>query len=294
MNQIKGIFAASMSILNENMTLDANKTIIHAENLINQGCHGVAIFGSTGQAQLIPISEKINLLNKLSTSKYKDKYLIGSGLNSLGETINLMRISSSLGFDKFLIMPPAYYKYGDIEAINFYSKIIEKIPEAKIILYNFEKLCGYKFSITCVEELVKKFPNQIVGVKDSSYNLYENLKIENFSVLPGSELKLLKGLELGCSGIISATCNATTLLARKVYDDFFAKKEQTHNEKLCSVRKTFEQFDLISGLHSFFINENRMYENILPPLSLLNSSDRKKLFEDLKKLNFNLKETKAA
>ena len=294
MNQIKGIFAASMSILNENMTLDANKTIIHAENLINQGCHGVAIFGSTGQAQLIPISEKINLLNKLSTSKYKDKYLIGSGLNSLGETINLMRISSSLGFDKFLIMPPAYYKYGDIEAINFYSKIIEKIPEAKIILYNFEKLCGYKFSITCVEELVKKFPNQIVGVKDSSYNLYENLKIENFSILPGSELKLLKGLELGCSGIISATCNATTLLARKVYDDFFAKKEQTHNEKLCSVRKTFDQFDLISGLHSFFINENRMYENILPPLSLLNSSDRKKLFEDLKKLNFNLKETKAA
>ena len=97
MSQIKGIFAASMSILNENLTLDTNKTIIHAENLINQGCHGVAIFGSTGQAQLIPISEKINLLNKLSTSKYKDKYLIGSGLNSLGETINLMRISSSLG-----------------------------------------------------------------------------------------------------------------------------------------------------------------------------------------------------
>ena len=142
MDQIKGIFAASMSILNENMTLNANKTIIHSENLINQGCHGVAIFGSTGQAQLISISEKINLLNKLSTNKYKDKYLIGSGLNSIGETINLMRISSSLGFKKFLIMPPAYYKYGDMEAINFYSKIIEKIPEAKIILYNFEKLCG--------------------------------------------------------------------------------------------------------------------------------------------------------
>jgi len=294
MKKIQGIFAASLSVFNANLTLNTDKTILHAENLIHEGCHGIAIFGSTGQAQLIPISEKINLLNKLSTNKYKDKYLIGSGLNSLGETINLMRISSSLGFDKFLLMPPAYYKYGDIEAINFYSKIIEKIPEAKIILYNFEQLCGYKFSLACVEELVKKFPNQIVGVKDSSYNLYENLKIENFSVLPGSELKLLKGLELGCSGIISATCNATAPLARKVYDDFFAKKEQTHNEKLCNVRKAFDQFNLISGLHSFFMNENRMYENILPPLSLLNSSDRKKLFEDLKKLNFNLKETKAA
>ena len=294
MNQIKGIFAASMSIFNKNLTLNTDKTIVHAEKLINQGCHGVAIFGSTGQAQLIPISEKINLLNNLSISKYKDKYLIGSGLNSLGETINLMKISISLGFKNFLIMPPAYYKYGDIEVINFYSKIIDKIPEAKIVLYNFEKLCGYKFSIKCIEELVKKFPDQIVGVKDSSYNLYENLKIENFSVLPGSELKLLKGLELGCDGIITATCNVTADLARKVYDDFFEKKKQTQNEKLCNVRKVFDQFNLISGLHSFFMRENKMYENILPPLSLLNNNDSKKLFENLNKLNFHLNETKTA
>ena len=294
MDKIKGIFAASLSIFDENLSLNIDKTILHAENLIYQGCHGVAIFGSTGQAQLIPISEKINLLSKLSTSKYKNKYLIGSGLNSLGETINLMKISISLGFNKFLIMPPAYYNYGDKEAINFYSKIVEKIPESKIILYNFEKLCGYKFSISCVEELVKKFPNQIVGVKDSSYNLYETLKIENFSVLPGSELKLLKGLELGCSGIITATCNVTATLARKVYDDFFLKKKQTHNEKLCNVRKVFDQFNLISGLHSFFMKNNKIYKNILPPISLLSNSDQKKLFDNLNKFDFSLNETKGS
>ena len=294
MTEIKGIFAASMSIFDENLTLDLKKTIVHSENLIDQGCHGVAIFGSTGQAQLIPVSEKISLLNKLSTNKYKDKYIIGTGLNSLGETINLMKIAISLGFNKFLIMPPAYYNYGDNEVVTFYSKIIDRIPESKIILYNFEKLCGYKFSISCVEELAKKFPNQIVGVKDSSYNLYENLKIENFSILPGSELKLLKGLELGCTGIITATCNVTASLARKVYDDFFAKKEQTHNEKLCDVRKVFDQFNLISGLHSFLMQDNKIYENILPPLSLLNSSDKKKLIENLSKLNFNSEKSKAA
>jgi 4-hydroxy-tetrahydrodipicolinate synthase len=294
MNEIKGIFAASMSILDKNLTLDLNKTIIHAENLIDQGCHGVAIFGSTGQAQLISVSEKISLLNKLSSNKYNDKYIIGTGLNSLGETINLMKIATSLGFDKFLIMPPAYYNYGDNEVIAFYSKIIDKIPKSKIILYNFEKLCGYKFSISCVEELAKKFPNQIVGVKDSSYNLYENLKIENFSILPGSELKLLKGLEIGCTGIITATCNVTASLARKVYDDFFAKKEQTHNKKLCNVRKVFDQFNLISGLHSFLMQDNKIYENILPPLSLLNSIDKKKLIEDLSKLNFNSEKSRAA
>ena len=215
------------------MALNIDKTINHAENLIDQGCHGVAILGSTGQAQLISVSEKIQLINKLANSKYRDKYIIGTGLNSLSETINFMKISVSLNFKKFLIMPPAYYKYGDDEVISYYTKIIEQVSDCKIILYNFEKLCGYKFSISCIEDLVKKFPQQIVGVKDSSYNLFENIKIKNFSVLPGSEEKLLKGLKLGCSGIITATCNVTAPLARKVYEDFINNKEQTHNEKLC-------------------------------------------------------------
>ena len=288
MSKIKGIYAASMSILDNNLSLNIEKTIKHSEKIIDQGCHGVAILGSTGQAQLISVSEKINLLNSLSESRHKDKYLIGTGLNSLTETINLMKIASSLNFKNFLIMPPAYYKYGDKEVIEFYSKIVDSIPESKIILYNFGKLCGYKFSISCVEELVKKFPNQIVGVKDSSYNLYENLNIENFSILPGSELKLLKGLELGCSGIITATCNVTASISRKVYDDFFNKNKQSVNELLCSVRSVFDKFNLISGLHTFMSDEDIVYKNILPPLSLLSKKDKKKLIEDLNKLNFSL------
>ena len=294
MNNIKGIYAASLSVLNENLTLNVDKTIAHAEMVIDKGCHGAAIFGSTGQAQLIPISEKINLLNKLATNKYKDKYLIGTGLNSLGDTINLMRVAKSLNFDKFLIMPPAYYLYGDNEVVDFYSKIVEAIPESKIILYNFEKLCGYKFSVECVKELVKKYPNQIVGVKDSSYNLFENLKLENFSVLPGSESKLLKGLQLGCSGIITATCNATSTLARKVYDDFMDGNDQTVNQNLCDVRAEFEKYNLISGLHTYFSKKEIYYKNLLPPLSLLNSKDESDLINNLEKLNFSLKNTKAA
>ena len=220
--------------------------------------------------------------------------MIGTGLNSLSETINIMKISVSLGFNKFLIMPPAYYKYSDQNAIDFYSKIIEKVPESKIVLYNFEKLCGYKFSIDCVNKLAKNFPDQVVGVKDSSYNLYQNLKIKNFSIFPGSELKLLEGLELGCSGIISATCNVTASLARKVYDDFKFKREQSQNKKLLDVRKVFDNFNLISGLHTYFAEKNKKYENILPPLCLLNSEDKQKLVSDLKKLEFKIEIIKAA
>ena len=134
MNNIKGIYAASMSVLNEDLSLNIDKTIEHAEMIIENGCHGAAIFGSTGQAQLISVSEKINLLNKLSLRKHTEKYLIGTGLNSLGETINLIKVAKSLKFENFLIMPPAYYKYDDNDVISFYSKIIESTPKIKIIL----------------------------------------------------------------------------------------------------------------------------------------------------------------
>ena len=191
-------------------------------------------------------------------------------------------------------MSPAFYKFGDKDVIDYYTKIIYANPESEIILYNFEKLCGYKFSVECVEELVKQFPKQIIGVKDSSYNLFESLKIDNFSILPGSESKLLKGLDLGCSGIITATCNVSSILARKVYDDFLEKKEQTINQKLCDIRNIFEKYNLISALHSYYSKTDPIYKNVLPPLSILNPQDEKDLCDKLQKLNFLTKSSKVA
>ena len=294
MSEIKGIYAAGLSVLDKNLALDVKNTIKHAENVIDLGCHGVVFFGSTGQSQLISLSEKIQLINELPNSRYKNKFIIGTGLNSLIDTINLMKISKSMGFNNFLIMPPAYYKYGDDEVINFYSRIISEINDCKIILYNFEKLCGYKFSIQCVENLVKKFPDQIVGVKDSSYNLFETLKIKNFSIFPGSEAKLLKGLELGCDGVITATTNVTGHLAREIYDNFNNKLSLKSNQNLCDVRMSFDQYNLISGLHTLMAQKNSIYENLLPPLKLLDETEKNNLLSNLKKLNFNMEILKAA
>ena len=283
---INGIYAATLSLLNDDLGLDINKTISHAEKIIDNGCHGVVFFGSTGQSQLISLTDKINLINNLSSSSYKDKFIIGTGLNSLGDTISLMKISKSIGFNKFLIMPPAYYKYHDEEVFNFYSNIIKIVVDCNIILYNFEKLSGYKFSEDLVYKLVENFPNQIVGVKDSSFNLFEKLKIENFSLLPGSETKLLKGLQLGCTGIITATTNATASLAREVYDNFQKKKEFNSDKKLCDVRLVFEKFNLVSGLHTFFGKKNKIYKNMLPPLRILSNIEEYELFKGLELLDF--------
>tara|TARA_B100000482_G_scaffold191441_1_gene176621 strand:- start:300 stop:1166 length:867 start_codon:yes stop_codon:yes gene_type:complete len=287
MSKINGIYAAGVSILDQNLKLDVYKTILHSENLIKNGCHGVVLFGSTGQSQLISLDEKFKLIEQISKSDFKDQFIIGTGLNSLQDTISLLNLSISFKLNKFLIMPPAYYMYEDKDVIRFYKKLLENVNDCEIILYNFEKLSGYKFSIDCVKKLVNYFPKQIIGVKDSSYNLFEKLEIENFSILPGSETKLLKGLQIGCSGIITATCNVTASLSRKVYDDFFNQKEQLYNDKLCNVRLAFDKFNLISGLHTLLSEKDNSFKNMLPPLDLLNDINKKKLLDDLKKLNFN-------
>jgi len=282
----KGIYSASMSVFNDDLSLDVDSTIKHAEKVISEGCHGVVLFGSTGMAQLISSDEKKSLIDKISTNKLKDFFIMGTGANSLNENIYLMKYSINNGIDRFLLMPPAYYKYEDDGAYAYYANVIQKVPESKIILYNFEKLCGYKFSINIVEKLVKDFPKQILGVKDSSYNLYEKLKIPNFLIFPGSETKLLKGLEIGNSGIISAICNVTASLARKVYDDFHSKKKQTFNEKLCGIRKVFDNYNLISALHTFMSEENMQYKKVLPPLNLLSDKEKKEFMSKLKELEF--------
>ena len=281
-----GVYAASMSIFNNDLSLDVDSTIKHAEKIIEDGLHGVVLFGSTGMAQLISSNEKKKLITKLKNSKHKDRFIIGTGDNALYENVELIKHTLDNGINKFLLGVPAYYKFGDDGAYSFFKTLIQKVPQINIILYNFEKLFNYKFSLEIVEKLASDFPEQIVGVKDSSYNLYEKLKIKNFLIFPGSETKLLKGLELGCSGIISAVCNVTGIMARKVYDDFNNKKEQTFNEKICLVRSIFDNYNLISGLHSFMSIENKKFQNILPPLALLSDSDQQELIFKLKKNDF--------
>ena len=225
----------------------------------------------------------------------KKQFFLGTGCNSLNDNINLIKYAMEYDFRDFLIMPPAYYKGNTEEGVfEFYKKIIAATPKAKIILYNFEKLSGYRFSTEAVTKLVRVFPENIIGCKDSSYNLFETLKLPNFFMFPGSEAKLLKGLELGCSGCISAVTNVTHSLARKVFDDFENKIPQTKSEQLKKVREIFDQYNLISALHSFLSDRNKKFSNILPPLVLLSDEKKRELNTKLNELKFNLEDNLAA
>jgi len=283
----RGVYAASLSVLNKDLTLNVEATISHAENLIKNGLHGCFFFGSTGMSQLISKNEKMELISKISTHKQRKHFYLGTGCNSLNENIELIKYASEFNFNTILLMPSAYYVGNSDEGVfEFYKKIILACPKIKIVIYNFQKLSGYIFSIDAITKLVKSFPKNIIGVKDSSYNLYENLKIKNFLIFPGSEAKLLKGLEKGSSGVISAVTNSTHFLARKVFDDFENKMPQTKNDQLIGVRETFDGYNLISALHSFHSIKDENYKNILPPLTLLSEQKLRELIEKLNKLKF--------
>ena len=276
----RGVYAASLSVLNKDLTLNVEATISHAENLIKSGLHGCFFFGSTGMSQLISKNEKMELISKISTHKQRKHFYLGTGCNSLNENIELIKYASEFNFNTILLMPSAYYVGNSDEGVfEFYKRIILACPKIKIVIYNFQKLSGYIFSIDAITKLVKSFPKNIIGVKDSSYNLYENLKIKNFLIFPGSEAKLLKGLEKGSSGVISAVTNSTHFLARKVFDDFENKIPQTKNDQLIGVRETFDGYNLISALHSFHSIKDENYKNILPPLTLLSEQKLKELIE---------------
>ena len=124
--------------------------------------------------------------------------------------------------------------------------------------------------------------------------MYDKLKIPNFLIFPGTETKLLAGLKIGCAGTISAVTQVTHSLARKVFDDFNNKKNQTGNEKLILVREVFDKYNLISALHSYMALKDKNFENLLPPLILLDAKEKKDLINKLSNLNFTIDKNIAA
>ncbi|MDC0059622.1 dihydrodipicolinate synthase family protein [Pelagibacteraceae bacterium] len=291
MTNLDTVFSASVSLLNADMKLDIGATIEHALKVDKLGV-SPAFLGSTSQAQLLEISDKKKLIKEITKHKFKD-VIIGTGCNSLGDTKNLIRYSMEQGFKgAFLIMNPSYYSPEDLGVYNFFSDIVKEIP-CKILFYNFSKLAaGYAFSENIVKKLVNEYGTEyFVGMKDSTGNLWNNLKIDNFSMLVGNEINLLKNLSLGESrGCISATTQICPSLARKVFE----KKDQKDFEKMCTIRRAFDSTgNLVTSVHYFLSLSDSRYKKMLPPLTPLSKEKQRNLLSELKKIGIH-PERKAA
>ena len=283
MTNLNSVFSASVSLLNSDLSLDVGATIEHGLNVEKSGV-SPAFLGSTSMSQLLELSDKKKLIKEILKHKFQS-VLIGTGCNSLGDTINLIRYSLDQGYKgAFLIMNPAYYSPEDLGVLNFFSSI-QKSVSCEIVLYNFSKLgAGYAFSPEIVKKLTNEFGTEaFIGMKDSTGNCWENLKINNFSMLVGSEINLIKNLSLGGTGCISATTQICPALVRKVFE----RKDQKDFEKMCAIRRAFDATqNLVTAIHYFLSISDSRYERMLPPLTPLSKEKQKNLLDDLKKIGF--------
>jgi 4-hydroxy-tetrahydrodipicolinate synthase len=243
----RGVFAAGLTLLNEDLSIDATATIQHTSWLLGHGCDGVLIFGTTGEANSFTVKERLVLIDALGRSKLpKDRLMIGTGCCAVPDTIELTRRALSIGVTGALVLPPFYYKnVSDDGLFAAIAQAIEGVadPRLKIYLYHFPALTGVPYSHAVIERLLKAYPGTVAGIKDSSGD-FTNMKtmierFPGFDVFSGTEEYLLDVLRLGGVGTISATCNVTCEAAQRVYANWKGPDADRLQATLTAQRKAF-------------------------------------------------------
>ncbi|WP_105382698.1 dihydrodipicolinate synthase family protein [Neorhizobium alkalisoli] len=225
---VRGVFCAAATPLNGDGSPDLALFSSHCKQLLSEGCHGVALLGTTGEANSFSIAERRAILEAaIAAGIDPDTLMPGTGLVCLADTVELTRHALSCGVTKVVMLPPFYYKgVSDDGLFTAYGQIIEKIgdPRLRVILYNIPQISGVALSLALVKRLVDAFPQVVVGIKDSSGDLANmqatSVALPDFSVLAGADPLMLPLLQSGGAGCITATSNLVAGSLRVVYDQF--------------------------------------------------------------------------
>jgi len=210
MSALKGVWVPVLTPQNSDLLIDKNRFFHHLDWLFQHEINGVVLFGTNGEANSFSAQERMLLLEWVKKEGISnEKVIVGTGCSALTDTIALIEHAIGLGYFNHLVLPPFYYKNPSVNGlVNNYSEIIIRIDNKhlKIYLYNFPQLSGIQLGVDLVEILSEKFPNNIVGYKDSSGD-WDNTsqimeKCPQISMFPGSEIFLSKAL-----AIISALNN---------------------------------------------------------------------------------------
>ena len=198
---------------NDDLSIATDLFVEHGQRLLEEGCAGLVPFGTTGEALSVGIDERIEAVRALVDSGLDPGCLMpGTGVSNLVDTARLSRACLDMGCPAVMVLPPFYYKsVSDDGLYNYFAELIARIgPDARIYLYHIPPIAVVGISVELVTRLRDAFPEQIVGIKDSSGdwdNTRKLLAIDGLVVFPGSELPLIEALELGAPGCISATAN---------------------------------------------------------------------------------------
>lgn len=253
-----GVWAPSLTPLKENLGVDTDRYVTHVKWLLGQGCHGIVVWGSTGEANSFSVNERCALLEALLDAGIPaHQLMVGTGCCALTDSVTLTAHAVAHGCEKVLVLPPFYYKgVSDDGIYRHYAEIVERVGEAKlrIFFYHFPKLSAVPITLSLVERLLDTYPTHMAGLKDSAgdwTNTFELLKrFPSLAIFPGSETFLLDGLQRGGAGCITASANINARAIRNVYDGYRAQAPDVKDEQnnITSVRRVLDEKPLVPTL----------------------------------------------
>ena len=298
-SKLRGIWAPCLTPIKDNYTIDQLRLQDHIDWLLSNGCSGVVLFGTTGEAASFSSAERMTALEKLIASGVSPRNLIiGNGFSAITDTVAVTRHAMELGCESVLMVPPFYFKDLSLEGITAsYRYVLDEVNSSRlrVVLYHYPKMSAVPITHALIDKLIESHSELIAGLKDSSGD-WQSVEgfiraYPNLSIFPGSDMLLLKGLKIGAVGTITATADINPAGICKVYDLWsVAKNAEDAQSKAEQIRQIVFRYPLAAALksvHSAFRSDPD-WNRVRPPLVVLSDHQRLKLIETLTQVDFQL------
>ena len=291
-----GVLTAVLTPLNYNLDPDHAHLVKHVRWLLNRGNDGIALLGTTGEANSFSVDERLQILDAVLEGGIEPpKLIVGTGCCAIPDTVTLTKHAHSNRVGGILLMPPFYYKKVSDQGIEDYiSEVLDRVGEndIQIYLYHFPQISDVAFSVPLTERLVSKYPKNIVGMKDSGGEWAHMEAILNalpgFRLYAGSEKFLLQVLRAGGVGCISASANLTSPEAAAVYRAWKNGSGEKEQEGVSAIRAVLESYPSIATLTYVFakLSGNQDWLNIRPPNVILKTEEGLEIETKLRGLDY--------
>jgi 4-hydroxy-tetrahydrodipicolinate synthase len=300
----RGVFVPALTPFLPDLAVDVESFLVHCKWLLDQGAAGLAVFGTTSEANSLSGSERMHLLERLIAGGIAaDVLMPGTGCCALPDTVTLTRHAVERGAFGVLLLPPFYYKnVSDDGVFASIAEVVQRVGDARqrIYLYHIPAMAGVGFSLAVIERLLKAFPGVVVGIKDSSgdWNNTQALlrAFPGFEVFPGSETWLLDSLRLGGAGCISATANVNVGAMRQLINAWTTPAADALQRQLAAVRAAIQKYPLVPANKAILAEAqgDTGWNVVRPPLRPLSSDASQELLRSLASLRFSLRQTATA
>ena len=249
---IHGLWPALLLPVHPDSTLDTPRAIAHAQNLLAAGCDGITLFGTTGEGPAFTVDERKALLESMLGAGIRaEQIIVTTTALALGDAITLGQHASRLGVHRHMLMPPFFFNQPkDAGIVDAVSQVVHGIadPSLQLLLYHFPVMSTFGFSHAAIQELVRRHPQQVVGVKDSSGDMAHSLALvqafPGLSILVGSEPDVAPAMCHGGAGSINGLANVAPRLMRRV----IAKPQQLTPEDAQQIRDLLQLLRLHPGM----------------------------------------------